>query len=299
MKRAWLVGVSLLLPLATASCTQFNFVGMELHARYDGKADKLVLLEIEHGICAGGSSSVAEGTDAFEKVALGRRLFPPNGGLAVDVDELERKLAAGELISEKPAARHVAELAHDLKIEKCGMFLDEEGRLSLFRVWDIAHFKSLLAVTNEAINDDIAAEVDDKEGFKPRFAVYDTETRDLRRARSKARASWLSTDGDAIVLDAPMTPKCAARCLSDLLKDACKPDNSYMASFYSQLSSLEIKDKHVVLRFAPGPDEWLRFEWKWPEEHYAPDILNQLKEHRSFLDESATLKQIRGTMKQR
>ena len=66
---------------------------------------------------------------------------------------------------------------------------------------------------------------------------------------------------------------------------------------WSQVSSVEIKDNRAVLRFAPAAGEWMHFAWSWPNEKYSPEMLRELQQSHSFLDESATLKQLREAMK--
>ena len=289
---------ALALTLSLVSCSKFDDVGTELHVRYDSSADKLVVIEAVHGVHSG-SSGVADAATALGRASEGRRIFPASEGIAIDFDEMEEHARAGEVEDKGWDPKQMAELAHNVKVMKSGMFLDEQARLSLFRVWEISRFKSALEFINQGINRTVVDRVEDKEGFKPSFPVFDVETRDLQQARAKSHSPWLSTDGDSFVLDVPMTPQSAARCVSHLISEAAKPDGAWIAAFYRQLSSLEIKDKHAVLRFAPGADEFLHFEWKDSAAAYSPSVLDYLKENKSFLDETATWKQIRETMKPR
>jgi hypothetical protein len=297
---AW-IRVLLVLVLAwlAASCSKFSYVGMELDVHYDGDTDKLVMLEVERGIYAGSPSKLGDAITALDRAANGGRVIPPDDLFSIDFDKLEESLTKEPSQEAKPHERDLAEFARGVKVVKSGTFLDADGRLSLFRMWSISNFKKLIAFTNDGLNDALIDAGASDEPFKPAFPVFDVETRDLQRAKAKARAPWLSADKNSIVLDVPMTPNCAARCLAYLLGDKPKEDPPTLVSPWKQISSLEIKDNRALLRFAPTDGEWMHFEWSWPVENYNQYMLNNLKENKSFLDESATLKQIREMMKAR
>jgi hypothetical protein len=279
------------------SCSKFSYVGMELDVHYDGETDKLVMLEVEHGIHRYGSCSLSDAIDTLQRAASGGRVIPPEDGFSVDFDKMEQALSDGNAKDMKPRDRDAAEFARGVKVVKSGLFLDGEGRLSLFRMWTVSNFKRALAIVNEGINETVLDGGSPDENFKPSFGLYDVETRDLQRARATAHAAWLSADKSSLVLDVPMTPACAARTLAGLIEQKREPRAPLFVSLWSQMSSLEVRDNRAILRFAPTRGEWMHFAWDWPDDHYSDDMLNNLKENKGFLDESATLKQLREMMK--
>jgi hypothetical protein len=186
--------------LLLGSCSKFSYAEMELDLHYDGETDKLVVLEIERGIHAP-ATSLSDAITALEHAAMGGRVIPPDQGFAVDFDMLEASSKGEGKQPMKPAEREFAEFARNVKIAKSGMFLDSEGRLSLFRMWTIANVKQGLTVINAMIDADMLERGGPDEPFQPSFPVFDIETRRLQRERGKTHTPWLIADKNGFVLD--------------------------------------------------------------------------------------------------
>jgi len=292
-----LVALALSSPLF-GSCSKFSYVENEFDVHYDGDADKLVVLEIERGIHAP-DSAIGDAIAALEHAATGGRIFPPEQGIALDFDALEASLVDESKQPVKPLERAAAEFAHSVKVVKSGTFLDTDGRLSLFRLWTLTDFKKGIAIINATIDESVLEKGGQDEPFQPSFPVFDVETRELQRERSKTHTPWLVADKNGFILDLPMTPSSAARCFAYVLTESRKPDAPCLVALWSQVSSVEIKDNRAILRFAPTAGEWMHFAWSWPNEKYSPEMLTALRERKSFLDETATVKQLRDAMKPR
>lgn len=284
--------------LLLGSCSKFSYADMELDLHYDGESDKLVVLEIERGIHAQ-ESAIGDAIAALEHAATGGRIFPPEQGIALDFDALEASLVDESKKPVKPLERSAAEFAHSVKVVKSGTFLDAEGRLSLFRLWTLTDFKKGIALINATIDEGVLEKGGQDEPFQPSFPVFDIETRELQRERGKTHTPWLIADKNGFVLDLPMTPSSAARCFAYVLTESRKPDVPCLVALWSQVSSVEIKDNRAILRFAPNSGEWMHFAWSWPNEKYSSEMLKVLRENKSFLDETATVNQLRDAMKPR
>ena len=242
--------------LACTSCNTFSYVGTETHLRYDKDSDVLTMLEIEHGIYAAPKQSGA--VAAVESVANGRRVFPADEGFFhLDFDRTDKDSGAESADTASLRDRKWRAFADGVKITQGGLFLDDAGQLSLYRLWSFANVRAGLELFNEGIDAAIAEYTGE---FAPAFPVFDEETRTLWRERAAAHGDWFSTKDGAFVLDVPMTPKCAARCMSHLLAESEKPGAAAIASFWSRVSSLEILNNRAQLRFEPSDDGWFHFE---------------------------------------
>jgi hypothetical protein len=295
MKSWSLALASLALGLLLASCSsKFSYVGTECDVHYDAEADQLVVLEIEHGIYVGTTDKVGDALRTLDRAASGARVIPPDEGfIHVDLDACEEKLRTGGSRPATAAELRAANYFPNIKVTQSGLFLDDAGQLSLYRMWTLSNFKAAIEVVNDTINATLTEHAGEPAAFVPNFPVYDEATRDLQSARAKSGAAWLSIDKSALVLDLPMTRNSAARALAQLIENPSGPQVSGCAPILAHLSSLEIKDDRAILRFDFAVEPWMHFESWGDRGKYGPILLNALDRNEMRIDETASEKRLR------
>lgn len=240
-----------LAPLALGACTSRHQVAeYELHVRYVAETDCLMLAEVEHGIA---SNAPEPAVDGLRSVLAGRRVYPPEGGwISLDLDDLPTPVSDGE-----PAAlRDLREFAGAVHVERSFLCVDEQGRLSLFRTTRVDHFRRQLEIVDAWWNRERAK--DAPAPFAPTFPFLDRESNEMSRSAFASGHPWLSIDGDAVVLDVPMTSGNAARCLSVVAGAGGKVDPG-LSQLLEQVTRLEVRDGHVRLAFGPEAPHVFRF----------------------------------------
>ncbi len=260
--------------LTATSCSSYRSTESETLVRFVPKDNVLLLLEIEHGIEAEGDSPAAIqiAVGALRAAHGGARIYPPGGGLlTLDFDKVEDGMEA-----ERAAA--FRELADAVHVEDRGLFLDEQGRLSFFRLTRVERFDRVLVLVNEWFNREAGGTDKDARPFRPEFPIYDEASWKLVRAAIGSGHRWLSVEGDAIVLDIPMTEASAALCLAELVSESRKDKDLTALQFFEQLTSLEVRDGHARLRFCGEPKPVLRFSYLSKQQDYDDAVERRLVE---------------------
>jgi len=247
------------LPFLTTCCdSAYRIEQGEILLRYRSKDDSLLVLEVEQGI--GGTADKA--ADALQDALKGHRLYPPEGGfISLDFDK-PHTVEPGE---EQEHADFL-ELARSVHVVDARVFLDDQGRLSFLRLTRIANFHRVLELVNAWTNRENAGVYDTARPFEPRYPVFDEQTRDAFRAASASGHAWLHVEGEALVLDVPMTPTNAAQCLAWLTKEARREGSADEPDWIGQVTSLEVSKGHAIVRFGEAPREVVRFGGKSKQE---------------------------------
>jgi len=283
--------IVLWLALVCGSCSRFEYATMELYVRFDAHDDLFKVLEIERGIYTPAREDVDAAADAIEASATRGRVFPAPGGLVcIDLD----KLASPTPDVSESMARKMREIAGGISIERGGFFIDDKGRLGLYRVWKFANAHGVLDLASMYLNEGI-----DREGdrFSPEFPVFDQETQELFKARSRARAPWFLVDGETIVFDVPMTQRSAARCLAHLVAARDKSSDDAAAAFYSQVTSLAITNDRALLRFDFSAYRCLEFRFGRDDGKYLPALAQKLKEHAIAFEDGSAVEHLAESMR--
>ena len=258
------VGASAFVAACIFPDPDFWIVQSEYHVRYMEDADTIQLVELHHGL---GAHDVEVAADAVEQLVAGWRRFPPEGGwlFVLDMDEegfwaWEEEFEGGE----RP--EDVQELIAGLKsvepllrVERAGLFIDDEGRLSLFRDVRIEAATRLAGLASDYANLQLRHAENEPGEFQPDAPVFDVRTRELWREAAEADHSWAAIEGGGLVLRVPMTRANAARCMAHLLGEAAAPDGRSVVEFFEHVRTVEVQDELAVLSIHPGEDGWFHF----------------------------------------
>jgi hypothetical protein len=139
------------------------------------------------------------------------------------------------------------------------LFLDGQGRLSLFRLTRVERFERVLVLVNEWFNREEREHDDEERAFRPDFPIFDEASWKLVRDAIATGHRWLSVEDGAIVLDVPMTESSAARCLAEIVSESRTSEDPTALQFFEQLTSVSVRDGHARLRFCGEPRPVLRF----------------------------------------
>ncbi len=260
--RSLALATSVLILAATSCESAYHFEREELLFRYTPKDDSLLVLEVEHGI----SGKPETAADALESGVKGRRLYPAEGGfINIDLDKTDTSVEPGK----EQEHADLLEFAHSVQVVDARVFLDDQGRLSFLRLTRLSKFRRMLELVNAQMNRDHAGEGDPAKPFEPRYPIFDEATRDLFKAAWSSGHAWLRIEGEAFVLDAPMTGSNAARCLDWLAREADRTRVEEEPDWIGQMTSLEIAKGHALLRYGEAPKQVIRFEVK--EKHEPAD----------------------------
>ena len=182
MKR-FLFWLSLLsLPLAACS-SDFHWVGGEVSLRIDPKKDEIYMLVIERGLHA---SEPGKAVQALEHLLEGWRRCPPEGGfLTMDMDDAEEELEQILNANLSPRERDRLVISHDTRVQRAGLFLDDQGRLALFQLWKCSRLQHVLRMMNDVINEGFPTEIEAGVPFQPCFPLLDEPSRDRAVARAR------------------------------------------------------------------------------------------------------------------
>jgi hypothetical protein len=260
--RSFALATSVLVLAATSCDSAYRFEREELLFRYVPKDDSLLVLEVEHGI----SGDPGKATDALESGVKGRRLYPAEGGFVhLDLDKTDTAVDPGK------GQEHadLLEFARSVQVVDARVFLDDQGRLSFLRLTRISKFRRMLELVNAQMNRDHAGEGANNPAkpFEPSYPIFDEATRDLFKAAWSSGHAWLRIEGEAFVLDAPMTESNAARCLDWLVHDAGRERTGDDPDWIGQMTSIELSKGHALLRYGEAPKQIVRFAFN---EKHAP-----------------------------
>jgi hypothetical protein len=264
--------------LALPGCFRntYNVRHSEVLFRYVPSADSLLVLEVEHGIEEGDKSPefARKAADALRGIAEGKRIYPASGEwLTLDLDdavaradEAMRAPAKAEDVTEQELSEF-HEFVDALHVEDHGLFIEDGSHLSLFRLTRLEHLGRMLEIASAFFNRSCVKEGENGLPATAEFPFFDDASRELFRSAIAKDHAWLSAENGAIVLDVPMTGVSAARCLAWIVGDrgAPKPSSEALA-LYRQVSSLEIADGHVRLKFGDGPKQVVRFTYHTTDE---------------------------------
>jgi hypothetical protein len=239
-----------LLPLlATASCSDYTVAENEMFVRYLPAEDALLVLEVEHGIHGSaepGSPAVA----ALARALAGGRRYPAEGGL-IDID-LDKPLPEPEP-GQEPERDGLREFAASTSVEQVCLFVDGKERLSFLRLSRLAHFRRMLTLLNGFINRHSSTDGIWSRPLEPDFPIYDQATLEELHAAVDGEHAWFRTEGEAMVIDIPMTEANAARCLEWSMKEARRGPRESIVDWLDELTSLEVCSDRVLLRFGEAP----------------------------------------------
>lgn len=187
----------------------FLWADEEHYWRIDGARDVVEWIEIEHGL----TSLSEDAPEQLRAVLNGRAVFPPCGGFpSIALDDL----AGGESATERDAAVNV-------HVVGAHLVLDDRGRITLWRRTRIERATALMdAFQREAWLRATDKDASGPPGFGVNVAA-DSESRELQHAALLSGLRVWQLDGDAFVLELPMTAACAQRCIDAWKSDPVDP----------------------------------------------------------------------------
>lgn len=263
--------------VAVSACASFRSTESETLVRFLPQDNALLVLELQHGIESEGDSPAAVqlAIDALCAVDRGARIYPPGGGLVnIDFDSIDEGSAPDA--ARLDALREFADAVH---VEDRGLFLDEQGRLSFFRLTRLENFDRLIVIVNEWINREVSEPEKGERPFRPDFPIFDEASWKLVQDAARSRHSWLGLENNGIVLDVPMTEANAALCLSEIVSEGRKSEDDAVAlQFFEQLSGVSIGGGHARLRFCGGFKPVLRFVDRARNQDYDDSVKRRLVE---------------------
>lgn len=250
--------------------SDFQFDEMEVQFRCAAPDTTAGVLIVEKGI-HGGSGERAV-TEALRTILEGRRRFPPEGGfISLDLDDADKKSAAGSGPQPDEIDRKFVELGHGFRVEKTGLFEDEKGRLCLYQFWTLEDPGRVVAWLNEQTNVRFIEQAGSNRPSTDDFPYLDEESRTRALARARAGGRWIRFEDGGLVCDLPITRACAAKCAADLVeKEDLRKD---FGPFLTQASSLEISEERTLLRYRPSSSGWFG-PWRTEFENHGDDRLH-------------------------
>jgi hypothetical protein len=108
------------------------------------------------------------------------------------------------------------------KVRERGLYAGEQGDLGLWRVTDFAPAADVFAAINSLVSESVLEQLSTPptEG-EEEFALWrDPQSRELWLARARAGGPWVSTDGDRLVVDLPISPEGAAPALRQIVQES-------------------------------------------------------------------------------
>jgi hypothetical protein len=212
--------------------------GLAREANY-GRTDteRAVVEWIE--ICDGLNADERDAANQLRQVLAGRRVFPPGGGLAWDLDDLPRD------VSDEEADRflkRISDLAPSVNIEASRLVLGEDGRPTLWREIRVERAPAMLDALQDACSHR-AAYREEPDGIGlPEQITLDAPSWTLVREAIRTGWRWWRSDGHAFVVALPMTAENAARCI-----EAFRPTRG-IATFDGEI---------LRVRYEPDASGWL------------------------------------------
>lgn len=261
--------------LGVTSCSSYRVREHETIVRFVPEDDVAYVLEVDCGIEAtSDDASIAQAVDALRSAASGRRRYPAEGGLfSVDFDDPENFVTPDGV-----GAAEYREVAAAVSVEASGLYLDDRGRLSFYRLTRIDRCGRLLELVTAWIRRQGASAEEDAQTFVPSFPYFDEASWKMARASLEAGHRWLSIEGDCLVLDLPMTEANAASCLRYLATEERVRSNEQLFQLFGQLTGVEISGGHARLRFFGPERRVMRFEGRDDDASYDDAVKKRLQE---------------------
>jgi hypothetical protein len=244
MRTFLLAGVA---ALVSGSCLEFGdpkyaFQSTEVRWRVDEQRDVAEWLEIEHGLGIEDEEHLSNLLD----VVRGARVFPAHGGfLSFDLD-LEQRVASEARRPPDEAVLAFQEFVSTFSIVEAAVVIDDEGRASLWRRGRLQNASEWLRRFEQGVLDAIAGSDEPSTVFPMPDLAFDDASWELLRAHVRGGGRVWRFEGDAVLLEVPMTQPNAERCIGEL----ARPEVD--ASF---------RDGNLRLRYLSGPGGWIRSRW--------------------------------------
>jgi len=293
-----------LLPLTLAlnsGCkTDCDVVQSEFHLRLTTGSGDIALLLVERGVSSGGNEpeATSRAVGIIERVLQGARLLPPKGGLiSLDFDAEQAEIELKQDADLDRDERRRLPLIRACRVEKAGLFLDEQERLCLYQLWRLGPAAPILAWINEKISRDLLEEEKPDRPFEARFPFLDEASWRLALAKACASGAWIRIEDGALVLELPMTQECAAKCMLALADEGALLDDD--RALLRGATGLQVSDDRLVIRFGPGPEGWLKPPGSDPRGAYDPRFLEAVRDKGLVIGPAMTLEQANRLLRSR
>ena len=231
--------------LSLSSCTDFTAQSSSWWLRYHPEKNEAVYVEIQDGI-----TDSVDAAEPLRRLVGGWRRYPPEGGLgALDLNEEVDWEKAPEGIDVERMKAIFEGLQREIEVVEVGVFRTGQENLGFFRVTHIKDLSLLLEGMNSFCNVVLSEEW--AEGIDITWEHFEIgeETKARWMQRVTENEPWLTRQGNAFVLNIPMTETEAAGFLRAVIADArdFPPDSWFM----KPLEQIRIADGSLSLTFAP------------------------------------------------
>ena len=257
---------AVLVALLLTACSSFHFDHQELRLAHDPEADVLEIHILYRNVRPSGEDEGdrEDYDEVVGRILKGERFFllPP---LFWDMDWEEQVSDLGrpgkELDEED---RMTLAFARCLSVVEARRFEDDRGRPCLLQKVRLAPASRSMQLINEGIRDGILQDAESGERLEEDDPEFDLRTRRLWVEEARAGVDWVVWKERTLTFTMPVSPSGAARLIEELVhlsrSGSGREALPLVSAITRSLTSLEIRDDHLYLEFAPGEDGWLSFE---------------------------------------
>ncbi len=170
------------------------------------------------------------------------------------IDDLSRVAHLHQPGESEGTASHVLDQTLDI-------FEDDHGRRCVLQRVRLAPASKCIQLVNEGIRDGILREVESNEWLERDDPVFDDRTGRLWAEEAKQGTDWVDWKGEALAITIPASPSSASSLLEEVMDTSMDWDDmrpvSLVVGIIRSLTSIEIKEDHIHLKFAPGEEDQL------------------------------------------